>query len=361
MLGAVENWTAVQARAEAPCLFMVADLHAMTMPYDPSLLPMRCKVTAASILACGVDPARAAVFRQSAVREHSELQWVLSTITPLGWLQRMTQFKDKSRVVGPGAKGGARSSGSPLMRRTSEAGLGLLAYPVLQAADILLYRATAVPVGEDQLQHLELTRDVAGAFNALFPDDAGFSLPVTEALLPPGNTARIMSLRDGRKKMSKSDPSAMARIDITDSPDTVARKLRRAKTDALPGLVYDHEQRPERANLLDIFAAVSGRNVEALVAEFEGRDSLAFKAALADAVVSHLAPVQERMRELLGTHDLEALALALERGDAAAVSEALGTTSAVDEILLAGEARARAVAADTMMNVRRLTGLAESP
>jgi len=269
----------------------------------------------------------------------------------------MTQFKDKSKAVKSSQK---VAQAAPLMRRTSEAGLGLLAYPVLQAADILLYRATGVPVGEDQLQHLELTRDIAGSFNAMFPDHKhSFELPITDAMLPPGNTARIMSLRDGRKKMSKSAPSALGRIDVTDSPDTIARKLRKAKTDALPGLVYDRDERPERSNLLDIFSAVSGRDVDSLVDEFADRDTLAFKEALAEAVIAYLDPVQGRMRELLGSNDLEALAQALASGDAAAVASNLGAQpSEVDDVLDSGASAARCIAADTMSHVRRLAGMA---
>lgn len=365
ILGAVDNWAALQAASESRCLFMVADLHAMTMPYDPALLPHRCRVQAASIMACGVSEEKSAIFRQSAIREHTELNWALGAITPLPWLQRMTQFKDKSKAV-KGTRKGAGGA-APMLKRSSEAGLGLLAYPVLQAADILVYQATAVPVGDDQRQHLELTRDVALAFNSLFcggsgaatgSGPSGFSLTVPEPIYPPGNTARIMSLRDGRKKMSKSDPSPMSRIDITDSPDTVRAKLRRAKTDALPGLVYDKETRPERTNLLDIFSGVTGRPVADLVGEFESRDSLQFKEALAEAVVAYLSPMQAAMRELLGVEDLEALATGLREGDAAAVSGQLTDTAKIDGVLERGEEFARERAQSTMESVRAVLGLA---
>lgn len=371
MLGAVNQWVALQGISPDQSLFMIVDLHAMTMPYVPQMLPHMCRVQAASMVACGVDPARASIFRQSAVREHAELQWILSCITPLGWLQRMTQFKDKSDTIKAAAKrpGGQTSSmsGSPLLKRTANAGLGLLAYPVLQAADVLLYRATEVPVGEDQKQHLELTRDVANTFNDLFcgQGDEKFRLPLPEVVLPSAATARVMSLRDGTRKMSKSDPSSLSRIDITDSSDTVQKKIRRAKTDALPGLEYDRKSRPERSNLCAIFAAVSGDSINDIVDRFRDQDTLKFKNALADALVAYLAPIQMRMRELLGVSDLETLASLLSAGDVEGTEALLGPAAAiadgaaeVDAVLLRGEAVARVQAVATMSRVRELTGLA---
>jgi tryptophanyl-tRNA synthetase len=378
MLGAVNQWVELQDAAPNESLFMIVDLHAMTMPYLPKMMPHMCRVQAASMVACGVDPERSAVFRQSAVREHAELQWILACITPLGWLQRMTQFKDKSetikaKVKRAGGKTGQTGSptGSPLMKRTANAGLGLLAYPVLQAADVLLYRATDVPVGEDQKQHLELTRDVAAAFNDLFcqdqPADSGFRLPLPDVLLPASAMARVMSLRDGTKKMSKSDPSSLSRISITDSADTINKKIKRAKTDALPGLAYDRETRPERSNLCAIFAAVSGESVEAIVTRFQDQDTLQFKTALAEALVAYLAPIQARMEELLEVDDLEHLESMLAGGDVEGLEARLGAASLiesgrteVDKVLLRGEAIARAEANQTMEHVRELTGLARA-
>jgi tryptophanyl-tRNA synthetase len=358
LLGAVSNWAVLQEPADRRCFFMIADLHAMTVPFDPRLLPLRSRVTAAMMQACGVNPARSAIFRQSAIREHAELQWILATVTPLGWLQRMTQFKDKSAAVKAAAK--QSKADVPMLKRTADACLGLLAYPVLQAADVLLYQAHAVPVGEDQRQHLELTRDIATSFNALFCKEGPFAFPLPDILSPPGHQARIMSLRDGTKKMSKSDPSSMSRIDITDSPDTLAKKIRKAKTDTLPGLSYDWQLRPERSNLLEIFSVVSREPVDSIVERYEGKSTVEFKEALTEAVAEFLRPTQQHMRELLEVEDLERLATGLATNDLVSLEPMMrhGTSDPVSVSLAEGERQAREMAQSTMARVRELTGLA---
>lgn len=361
-LGAIANWANLQRVSVEPALFMIADLHAMTVPFDPRRLPDRCRQTAAALLACGIDPSASIIFRQSAVREHTELAWVLGTMTPLGWLERMTQFKDKAGQLkrspsrAAGADGPDSSKAVPSRSFSTDAavapaplaalrradlqrnpGLGLLSYPVLQAADILLYCATGVPVGEDQRQHLELSRDIANSFNFSFAreDGAGFRFPLPETLSVPGRATRVMSLRDGLKKMSKSDPTEGSRIDLDDSPDTIRLKIRRAKTDSEPGLEFDPLRRPERSNLIALFAAVRDTSTEAIVDEFRSKNTLEFKEALADAVVARIGPIGAEYSRLLAdrTH--------------------------LDAVLAAGADRARAIAADTMRAVRDLTGLAE--
>ncbi len=233
-LGALRNWVKLQDEAE--CFYCVVDLHAITLPQDPAVLRANIRETAAAYIAAGVDPARSALFPQSAVSAHTELGWIFNTLTPLGWLNRMTQFKDK-----------AKNQDMEL--------LGLYAYPVLMAADILAYKATHVPVGEDQKQHLELTRDIAGAFNRQFGQDY-FSLPEPQIL---GEATRVMSLRDGMKKMSKSDESDYSRINLTDDADAIALKFRKAKTDseALPDNLPSLLKRPEADNLVTIYAALT--------------------------------------------------------------------------------------------------------
>jgi tryptophanyl-tRNA synthetase len=232
-LGAIRNWVGLQDSHE--CLFMLADLHAITVPQNPADLTRNTRETAAAYIACGIDPKRSAIFPQSAVTMHAELAWILNCHTPLGWLNRMTQFKEKS---------GKNKEAAPV---------GLYAYPVLMAADILGYHATHVPVGEDQKQHLELARDIAGAFNRAYGEEF---FPLPEPLIMP-TAARIMSLRDGSKKMSKSDPSDYSRITLTDDADAIAKKIRKATSDSIEGVTYDPEGRPEVANLLTIYGALT--------------------------------------------------------------------------------------------------------
>ncbi|WP_426051555.1 tryptophan--tRNA ligase [Brevundimonas sp. SL161] len=278
-LGALKRFTALQETG-APCFLFVADLHAITVWQDPALLAAQTREIAAAYIASGLDPAKSTIFPQSAVRAHAELAWILNCVARLGWLDRMTQFKEKSG------------------KHKERASVGLYTYPVLQAADILLYKATEVPVGEDQKQHLELTRDIAGKFNTDFNAPGYFPLP--EPLIQ-GPATRVMSLRDGAAKMSKSDPSDQSRINLTDDADTIASKIRKSKTDmgVMPEPGESLDERPEVKNLIAIYAALSDRTREEITAEFAGQGFGAFKPALADLAVSSLAPVTAEMRRLM--------------------------------------------------------------
>lgn len=271
-LGAIRNWVGMQADFE--CIYCIVDLHAITMPHDPKALAAATRDMAAGILAAGVDPARTILFHQSAVAAHTELAWTLMSVARTGWLDRMIQFKEKR---GKDAEGPS---------------VGLYTYPVLQAADILAYRATHVPVGEDQKQHLELARDIAIKFNAMYGDILKPPLPVIGGANNVG-AARIMSLRDGTAKMSKSDPSEASRIDLTDTADAIAAKIKRAKSDAdvLPDTAAGLEGRPEAKNLVAIFAALSGQTVDAVLGDYGGKGFGAFKPALAEVTVAALAPI----------------------------------------------------------------------
>jgi tryptophanyl-tRNA synthetase len=275
-LGAIRNWVALQR--DFDCIFCIVDLHALTLPQDPAELRAQTREVTAAYIAAGIDAERCIIFNQSMVPAHSELAWILGCLTPLGWLNRMTQFKEKA--------GKARD----------EAGLGLFAYPVLMAADILLYKATHVPVGEDQKQHLELARDIAGTFNRRFGEF--FPLPEPQIF---GAAARVMSLRDGTKKMSKSDTSDYSRLNMTDSAETIALKIRRAKTDPepLPATVAAAEARPEADNLLGIYAALADLTREEAVARFAGKNFSAFKTELADLAADVLGKIAGEMRRLL--------------------------------------------------------------
>src|SRR5436190_20074378 len=277
-LGALVKFARLQH--EIDTFIFVADLHAITEWQDPAKLKGQVREIAAAYLATGLDPKVATIFPQSAVPEHAELAWVLNCVARLGWLDRMTQFKDKA------GKYKERSS------------VGLYTYPVLQAADILIYKATKVPVGEDQRQHLELSRDVAQKFNHDF-DAPGF-FPLPEALTQ-GPGARVMSLRDGAVKMSKSDPSDNSRINLTDDADTISQKVRKARTDPdpLPETAAGLEGRAEAKNLVGIYAALAGTTEAAVLAEFAGQGFGAFKAKLADLAVSVMGPVGAEMRRLL--------------------------------------------------------------
>jgi tryptophanyl-tRNA synthetase len=276
LLGAVLRWARMQDEAE--CLFFLADLHALTVDVDPAQLASSVREMAAALIAGGIDPKRSIVFRQSAIPAHAELCWILQGTARVGWLNRMTQWKDKA--------GKDREGKS----------VGLFTYPVLQAADILLYKATHVPVGEDQKQHIELTRDIALKFNNDF--DVELFVP-PEPFIGGGAAARIMSLRDGRSKMSKTDPSDMSRINLIDSDDEIAQKIRKAKTDSepLPDNPAGLEGRPEAANLVGIYGAVTGETVEQVLAKFAGQGFGAFKPALADVLIALLAPLRARLEE----------------------------------------------------------------
>ena len=276
-LGAIRNWVALQSEYE--CIFCIVDLHALTQPQDPAELRVSTREVTAAYIAAGIDPERCTIFNQSMVPAHTELAWLLGCLTPLGWLNHMTQFKERA--------GSNREM----------AGLGLYAYPVLMAADILVYKATHVPVGEDQKQHLELARDIAGAFNRRY-DREFFPLPEPQIF---GATTRVMSLRDGTKKMSKSDTSDYSRINMTDDADTITLKIRRAKTDPepLPFSIADLERRPEADNLIGIYAALSELSREAALARFAGRNFSQLKAALSELAVEILGRIGGEMRRLM--------------------------------------------------------------
>jgi tryptophanyl-tRNA synthetase len=310
-LGALKKFVAMQDRM--PCIFCVVDLHAITVWQDPKLLASQTREIAVAYIASGIDPKRSIIFAQSAVKAHSELAWILNCVARYGWLDRMTQFKEKS------GKHKERSS------------VGLYTYPVLQAADILAYKATHVPVGEDQRQHLELTRDIAAKFNHDF-EVPGF-FPLTESMIE-GPGARVMSLRDGTAKMSKSDPSDYSRINLTDSADDIAQKIRKAKTDPepLPETLEDLEKRPEANNLVGIYGALADMPRTEVLAKFGGQGFGAFKPALADLAVSVLAPVNDEMRRLMGD------------------------PAEIDRVLAEGAEKAREIADPTVEETRRIVG-----
>ncbi len=276
-LGAIRNW--VQLQHDYECIFCIVDLHALTLPQDPLQLRHSTREVTAAYLAAGIDAEHCIIFNQSMVSAHAELAWLLGCLTPLGWLNRMTQFKEKAP------------------KDRSNAGLGLYAYPVLMAADILAYKATHVPVGEDQKQHLELARDIAGAFNRRYEQDF-FPLPEPQIF---GPATRVMSLRDGMKKMSKSDTSDYSRINMTDDADAIALKIRRAKTDPepLPDTLAALEERPEADNLVGIYAALAGESQEAALRRFAGQNFSTFKDALSELAVEVLGKVGGEMRRLM--------------------------------------------------------------
>jgi len=307
-LGAIKRWVALQDQHE--CLFMLADLHAITVPQEPvDLLNSTREVTAAYI-ACGIDPEKCVIFPQSAVSVHAELGWVLGCHTPLGWLNRMTQFKEKA---------GKHKDNAPL---------GLYSYPVLMAADILGYKATHVPVGEDQKQHLELARDIAGAFNRAYKMEY---FPLPEPLIL-GAATRVMSLRDGTRKMSKSDESDYSRINLTDTAENIALKFQKAKSDALEGISYDEAVRPECSNLINIYAALADTTREKVVEEYGGKNFSAFKKALADLSIERLAPITREMRELVKD------------------------TGYIDKVLRSGAERANKIAQKYFAEVKEMVG-----
>ena len=310
-LGAIRRWAAMQDEAE--CFIFLADLHAVTVYNDPALLAANIREMAAALIACGVDPQRVTLFNHARVPAHAEMAWLLACVARIGWLNRMTQFKEKSGKNREGAS------------------VGLYTYPVLQAADVLLYQATHVPVGEDQKQHIELIRDIALKFNCDY-DVELFTVPEPHI----GETAaRIMSLRDGRAKMSKSDPSDMSRINLIDDSDLIAQKIRKARTDAepLPDRFEALAERPEARNLVTIYAALNDRTPQAVVEEFAGQGFGAFKPKLAELLVATMAPIGERLREF--------------RADPAAV----------DAVLVAGAERAAAAAEPTLAGAYRALGL----
>jgi tryptophanyl-tRNA synthetase len=316
-LGAIRNWVDLQQTHDT--FFCVVDLHAITVPHDPARLAEDTLTTAALYLACGIDPQASTVFVQSHVSAHSELCWLLNCVTPLNWLERMIQFKEKA------------------LKQGADVSMGLLDYPVLMAADILLYDADRVPVGEDQKQHLELARDIAQQrINARFAprDDQGEILPILRVpeplILPEG--ARVMSLTDGRSKMSKSDPNEGSRITLLDPPELITKKIKRAKTDPVMGLEFGNPERPEADNLLGLYALLSGRSRTAAAAECAEMGWGKFKPLLAEATVEALLPIQERYGQW--------------RQDPATL----------EQVLESGRKRASAVAEATVQRVRDALG-----
>jgi tryptophanyl-tRNA synthetase len=322
-LGAMLNWIKMQDTHET--LYCVVDLHAITQAVSvwggPTILRKAIRDVTAAYIACGLDPKKSIIFNQSRVHQHAELAWVFNCVARLGWLDRMTQFKEKAG------------------KDKERASVGLYDYPVLMAADILIYKATAVPVGEDQKQHLELTRDIATKFNLDFADsireqghgDAFF--PITDPVIT-GPATRVMSLRDGTKKMSKSDPSDLSRINLTDSADDIAKKIRKAKTDAdgIPAEKDGLKGRPEAENLVGIYAALAGTSVDEVLKQFGGGQFSTFKNALADLSVAKLSPISGDMNRLLADPGY------------------------VESVLADGAARASAIAEPVMRDVKQIMG-----
>ena len=322
-LGAIVKFVELQDRYD--CIYCVVDLHAITVWQDPIELPRATREVTAAFIACGIDPRRNIVFNQSQVAEHAELAWVFNCVARLGWLNRMTQFKEKAG------------------KDRENASVGLYAYPDLMAADILVYRATHVPVGEDQKQHLELARDIAQKFNNDFAasiathgfGDAFFPLP--EPLIQ-GPATRVMSLRDGAKKMSKSDASDYSRINLTDDADAIAQKIRKAKTDPepLPSEEKGLDNRPEADNLVGIYTALAGSTRAQVLREFGGAQFSTFKSALVDVAVARLAPIGSELKRLMQDQ------------------------AYIDSVLADGAQRAHAIAAETMNSVKDVVGLIRS-
>ncbi|MBD0335382.1 MAG: tryptophan--tRNA ligase [Cyanobacteria bacterium Co-bin13] len=309
-LGAIRNWVELQEEYDA-FLFM-ADLHAITVPHDPTQLAENTYKAAATYFACGIDPEKATVFVQSHVSAHAELTWLFNCITPLNWLERMIQFKEKA------------------IKQGENVSIGLLDYPVLQAADILLYEPEFVPVGEDQKQHLELTRDIAARLNFQFGSEDTPILKIPEPLIREVG-ARVMSLTDGTKKMSKSDPSDQSRIDLTDAPEDITRKIKRAKTDPQRGLEFDNPERPECHNLLSLYALLSGQTKQAVAEECQEMGWGQFKPLLAETAVEALRPIQARYSELMG--DRTYLEKVLKQGNERAGAIAFQTLTKVKDAL----------------------------
>jgi tryptophanyl-tRNA synthetase len=318
-LGAMINWVKMQESND--CIYCVVDMHAITLWQEPKELHKAILDVTAAYLACGLDPKRSIIFNQSQVLEHAYLAWIFNCVARLGWLNRMTQFKEKAG------------------KDKEQASVGLYAYPNLMAADILLYKGTHVPVGEDQKQHLELARDIAQKFNADFAEaiaEGGFGdafFPLTEPMIT-GPATRVMSLRDGTKKMSKSDPSDLSRINLMDSAENIARKIRKAKTDtdALPSETAGLKGRPEAQNLVGIFAALSGTAAEGVLAQFGGSQFSSLKSALADLAVAKLSPIVAEIKKLQADQGY------------------------VEGVLVDGAARARALASPNLRDIRKIVG-----
>ncbi|PIA64666.1 hypothetical protein AQUCO_00100256v1 [Aquilegia coerulea] len=319
-LGAIKNWVSLQNTYET--LFFIVDLHAITLPYEAQQLAIATRTTAAIYLACGVDTSKASVFVQSHVRAHAELMWLLSSATPIGWLNKMIQFKEKSRKAGD-----------------ENVGAALLTYPVLMASDILLYQSDLVPVGEDQKQHLEMTRDLAERVNYLYGGRkwkklggrGGAIFKVPEPLIPPAG-ARVMSLTDGLSKMSKSAPSEQSRINLLDPKDVIVNKIKRCKTDSFPGLEFDNPERPECNNLLSVYQIITGKTKEEVTQECRDMNWGTFKPLLTDALIHHLHPIQVRYKEIISD------------------------SAYLDKVLVEGAAKASSIADATLNNVYQAMG-----
>ena len=312
-LGAIKNFVELNNDKQNDCIFCVVDLHAITVKQDRDQLKNNIRETAATFIASGIDPAKSIIFNQSEVQAHSEGSWMLSCIAPMGWLNRMTQFKEKAG------------------KDKEKASVGLYIYPILMASDILLYDTTHVPVGEDQKQHLELTRDIAQKFNKDF-NCADF-LKVPEPLIKK-NFSRIMSLKDGSKKMSKSDPSDLSRINLTDSKDQIINKIKRAKTDSFP--IPNEEQklngRPEAENLLGIYSSISNQSMEKTLSQFGGKNFSDFKAELAEILSNKISPISDEIKKLLNDKQY------------------------LDKALLEGARKAEEIAGKKIEEVKRIIG-----
>ena len=314
-LGAIKNW--VKLQEDFSSIFSIVDLHAITVPQEPLQLRASIHEVTAAIIASGIDINKSILFNQSSVKEHSELAWIYNCVCRIGWLNRMTQFKEKAG------------------KNRENATVGLYSYPVLMAADILLYKATHVPVGDDQKQHIELARDIASSFNNMFTLDNEnnfFSLPEPQIF---GPATRVMSLRDGTKKMSKSDPSDASRINLTDTKEEISSKIKKAKTDPnpLPETVDELKKRPEAFNLLNIYSSLSNQTLDKTVENFVGKGFSHFKPKLIELAVENLNPISSEMRYLLKD------------------------TKAIDKILKTGEIKARQIAEPVLQDVKSLVGL----
>ena len=309
-LGAIKNWVSLQS--DFDCIYCVVDLHAITVPRHPSLLLNDTREVVAGLVASGIDPNKSILFNQSSVSQHSELAWIFNCVARLGWLNRMTQFKEKAG------------------KNKDNATVGLYVYPTLMAADILLYKATHVPVGDDQKQHLELTRDIAMSFNSTFNVDF-FPLPKPQIF---GAATRVMSLRDGSKKMSKSETSEFSRITLKDNADVISQKIKKAKTDILPipEQLKDLENRPEAKNLIGIFAALSNKTAEEVLDEFSGKGFSEFKPQLSDLAISILEPINTEMKKLSKNVDY------------------------IDKLLKNGSEKASLIANKVLLEVKKIVG-----
>ena len=314
-LGAIKNW--VKLQEDFSSIFSIVDLHAITVPQEPLQLRASIHEVTAAIIASGIDTNKSILFNQSSVKEHTELAWIFNCVCRIGWLNRMTQFKEKAG------------------KNRENATVGLYSYPVLMAADILLYKATHVPVGDDQKQHIELARDIASSFNNMFTLDNEnnfFNLPEPQIF---GPATRVMSLRDGTKKMSKSDPSDASRINLTDTKEEISNKIKKAKTDPnpLPETVDELKKRPEAFNLLNIYSSLSNQTLDKTVENFVGQGFSHFKLKLIELAVENLNPISSEMRYLLKD------------------------TKAIDKILKTGEIKARQIAEPVLQDVKSLVGL----